>query len=367
MPDGEAVRIPRGIGGTRSILGSCAVVALAAPASGASSITIVDIGGVGGQRLPSAALAVSNGNVVGYGITGNGAANAVSTRGAQLTDIGAGLEGTLADAVNASGVAAGQVFLPGQSQQRAIEFSGGREIDLGVLPGDASSVATGINASGVVVGTSTPATSRVYVSQAFVYARGVAPLRKLPGFIGATANGINDSGAIVGSVGQKAFLAGETSSYVFDGTTVTLFATNHGLGNSVATAINASGVVVGYHSAYAFSVNAPLHAYSYAGGTLTDLGTLYPSNAGSSVALAINTRGVAVGYSQAPRGVTPPHATAFFQGEATDLNALLPAKSGWLLEEAEGIDDLGNVVGIGLHGTLQRGFILRTGALFASH
>jgi probable HAF family extracellular repeat protein len=346
------------------------LLAIVTPAASASPVTIVDIGGLNGQQRPSYALAVSNGLVVGYGIAGNGEANAVSSRGAKLTDIGAGLEGTLAVAVNAAGVAAGQVFLPGQTQQRAIEFSGGREIDLGVLPGDASSVANGINASGVVVGTSTPATSKVYVSQAFVYAHGVlhgiAPLRSLPGFLGATANGVNDSGVVVGSVGQKVFI-GATSSYVFDGTTVTLFATNHGNGNSVATAVNASGVVVGYHSAYSFSVNAPLHAYRYAGGTLTDLGTLYPSSFASSVALAINTRGVVVGYSQAPRGVTPPHAAAFFNGKVTDLNALLPAKSGWLLEEAEGIDDLGNIVGIGVHGTLQRGFILRTGALFASH
>lgn len=341
------------------------------PGGAATPVTIVDIGGIGGSRLPSAALAVSNGVAVGYGITGNGQTNAVASRGAGLTDIGAGLEGNAAVAVNASGVAVGQVFLSGQTQQRAVEFAGSREIDLGALPGDATSVATAINGHGTVVGTSTPSSRTRYVSQPFVYEHGalhgIAQVRALPGFLGATATGVNDSGLVVGSLGQKAFLAGTTSSYVFDGSKVTTFATVHGNGNSVATAVNAAGVVVGYHSTFSFSVNAPVHAYRYSGGTLTDLGTLYPGTGFvNSAAFAINSQGVAVGFSQPTNGRIPPHATAFFKGKVVDLNALLPAKSGWLLEEAEGIDDLGNVAGIGVHDGVQRGFILRTGTLFGA-
>lgn len=236
------------------------------------------------------------------------------------------------------------------------------------MPGDATSVATAINAHGVVVGTSTPAAA-TYVSQAFVYAdgkvRGIPKLRGLPGFVGANAQGVNDSGAIVGSVGQKSFISA-TSSYVFDGKTLTPFATNHGFGNSQATAINARGVVTGYHSTFSFSVNAPLHAYAYSTGTFTDLATLYPADGfANSVAFAIDKRGLIVGYSQVSRATLPPHATAFANGRVTDLNTLLPAKSGWLLEIAEGIDDEGNIVGIVMHGSVQRGFILRTGASYA--
>jgi hypothetical protein len=57
----------------------------------------------------------------------------------------------------------------------------------------------------------------------------------------------------------------------------------------------------------------------------------------------------------------------FAHGTVTDLNSLLPANSGWILETATGIDDLGNIVGNGVHGEIQRGFILRTGARFAAH
>jgi uncharacterized membrane protein len=145
----------------------------------------------------------------------------------------------------------------------------------------------------------------------------------------------------------------------------------HGTGgDSQATSINAQGVVAGYESTFGYSFNAPLHAYTYAlaTGVFTDLGTLYPNDEfADSFALAINSGGIAVGYSVGSHTNTTPHAVVFAHGVVTDLNALLPAKSGWLLESATGIDDLGNIVGIGVHGTVERGFILRTGTRYAAH
>ncbi len=332
--------------------------------------SIVDIGGFG-RTAASAAFGIANGLAVGFAQTAgsNGRPNAVSSRGAGLTDIGAGLFGTQAAAVNAAGVAVGQAFLPGQAQQQAIAFTGGREINLGVLPGDASSFATAIDSEGEIVGVSNGSTS-AYFTQAFVYEsgklRGIPQLRALSGYFAANARGINDSGAIVGNVGQKGGFATAVSSYVLDGDKVTLFGTvyGNGFGNSQATAINAAGVVVGYRSTFSFSANAPLHAYSYRRGTLTDLGTLYPTDFRAvSIANAINKQGIVVGYSQLNFNAAP-RATVFAKGAVTDLNALLPANSGWVLEIAEGIDDLGNIVGIGLHDSVQRGFILHTGSAF---
>jgi probable HAF family extracellular repeat protein len=354
------------------LLTSASARAASAATAPLPPVTIVDIGDVGGGSGPSVAYGVANGLVVGYALTAgnNGQPNAVAFTGGALQDLAAGLYGSLAAAVNTNGVAVGQVFLSGQTQQRAAIFSGKRVIDIGTLPGDASSVASGINTSGVVVGTSTPATQKLYVSQAFVYRNGVMQgipqLRNLTNFLGATAQGINDSGVIVGSVGVKGFLGAATSSYMFDGTNLTLFATIHGYENSVAAAINAKGTVVGYRASFSFSINAPLRAYSYSGGNLVDLGTLYPNDTfSSSVALAINSPGVAVGYSQASQGRLPPQAVAFANGSVGNLNRLLPANSGWTLEVAEGIDDLGNIVGIGLHNGIERGFLLRTGHRFS--
>ena len=364
---------------------ACCALAIARPAaatdvasrSATPAIQIIDIGGYGGGRPePSVVTAVSNGLVVGYADLANGTPNAVSTRGAGLTNIGAGLDGTLASAVNASGTAVGQIFFPGPTQQRAAIFAGGRETALGALPGDASSIATGINATGEIVGTSTPATTSTpapYVSQAFSFRDGkmspIPQLRALAGFRGANALGVNDAGTIVGSVGYGAAFFSSVASYALVGTKLALFGVLHATGNSEATAVNAAGIVTGYYSTFSYSVNAPLHAYSYDTSTaaFTDLGTLYPNDSfATSVGNAIDRAGTIVGYSQPHGGSAPPAATLFAKGRIVDLNTLLPAKSGWQLEIATGIDDLGDIVGIGIHNAVERGFLLRTGARFAA-
>jgi probable HAF family extracellular repeat protein len=342
----------------------------------AAPVSIIDIGGYGiSPRIgPSEALAVSHGLVVGDALTAgaSGVPNAISTRGRGLTNIGAGFYTTVATAVNSVGLVAG--WVASGSTQQAVEFIAGRERDLGLLPGDASNVATGINAAGTIVGNSFPASRAT--SQAFVFANGamrtIPALRALPNFRGSNATAINDAGTVVGSVGHGTgvFLT-ETSSYAVSGSQVTLFANVHGTGgNSQATAINAQGIVAGYESTFGFSFNAPLHAYTYAlaTGVFTDLGTLYPNDEfADSFALAINAGGIAVGYSVGSHTNTTPHAVVFTHGKVTDLNSLLPATSGWVLETATGIDDLGNIVGNGLHGMVERGFILRTGSRYAAH
>jgi len=68
--------------------------------------------------------------------------------------------------------------------------------DLGVLPGDASSIAWGINSRGEVVGW-----SGITPTRAFLYRDGVGmvELTPLPGHTYALARGINDAGVVVGS------------------------------------------------------------------------------------------------------------------------------------------------------------------------
>ena len=41
-----------------------------------------------------------------------------------------------------------------------------------------------------------------------------------------------------------------------------------------------------------------------------------------------------------------------------DLNKLIPAHSGWILTEASGINDAGQIVGSGTFHGAQRGFVL---------
>ena len=50
-------------------------------------------------------------------------------------------------------------------------------------------------------------------------------------------------------------------------------------------------------------------------------------------------------------------------GQATDLNTLLPSGSGWTLLAATGINDLGQIVGYGTYDGNNQGFLLTPSAL----
>src|SRR5713226_5152335 len=76
-----------------------------------------------------------------------------------------------------------------------------------------------------------------------------------------------------------------------------------------------------------------VHAFLYSSGKMKDLGVFYDS----SVAEAINTFGVVVGESDN-------HAFIYTGGKLQDLNNLIPSGSGWLLTEATGINDTGQIV-----------------------
>ena len=75
-----------------------------------------------------------------------------------------------------------------------------------------------------------------------------------------------------------------------------------------------------------------------------DLGTLGGT---ASQADAINTAGQIVGYADTAGGAR--HAVVWAGGSSApvDLNDLIPANSGWVLEEATAINDSGEIVGYG--------------------
>ena len=59
-------------------------------------------------------------------------------------------------------------------------------------------------------------------------------------------------------------------------------------------------------------------------------------------------------------GDDPPSEAAFLfdAGRLKDLNDLISAASGWTLESAHGINDRGQIVGMGLHRGQRRAFLL---------
>ncbi len=150
-----------------------------------------------------------------------------------------------------------------------------------------------------------------------------------------------------------------------------------------------------------------LPSFAQARYTITEIGTL-PGYQSSSLAYGVNNLGQVVGISMltrprpGPRGKkfseTFTHATPFLweQGRMTylpvpngvtdaaaydinnlgqiigqaggpvlwekgvryNLNSLIPANSGWVLQSVSSINDRGQIVGYGTHNGLRRGFIL---------
>ena len=85
------------------------------------------------------------------------------------------------------------------------------------------------------------------------------------------------------------------------------------------------------------------NGFLWQGGVLTDLGTFIPTD--------INTAGDVV-------GTVDSVAHVMRDGVLTDLNSLLPSGSGWVLTNANGINDSGRVVGSGTIGGVTRGFVM---------
>lgn len=220
-------------------------------------------------------------------------AASVSRAAAQSTSYTAKWLGAFsASEINAKGQAAGYILVGGGLKHAAL-WSGGKIIDLGVLPGGDSSQATAINSGGVVVGDSTTTGG---VTHAFRWANGVmTDLGTLPGGVESHATDINDAGQIVGwgaTTQPNTIWPSPDHAFIYSGGVM------KDLGNissifanfSHAHAINASGDVVGW----GVNDNFETHAFLYRGGVMTDLGTLGGSE---SRAHDISDNGTVVGWS----------------------------------------------------------------------
>lgn len=259
-----------------------------------------------------------------------------------MTDLGT-LGGTYsrATAINAAGQVVGDSFLGalGASPQHAFLYSGGAMSDLGTLGGD-NSQATGINARGQIVGVSTDHPNGAF--GAFLYSDGrMSDLGTV-----LAPSGINDSGQIAGYA-----LASNQNPHAFiDNGGVTTDLGTLGGPTSYASAINASGEVVGESDIanHARLRSGIMHAFLYTHGVMNDLGTLGGVRAGlgapESSASAINASGQVVGYSIIQG--TGQHGFLYSDGTMMDLNSLVDSSgAGLVITDAVGINDAGWIAG----------------------
>jgi hypothetical protein len=343
---------------------------VAAAPSGTTPYRIVDLGALPGAPATdtSRALAINaTAEIVGAELSGPhpafGSAMEFSAGGSPVA-LGAPAQPlacgtatrTVALDINAGGTASGYVacaFNGPAAQKFAVLFAGGSATVLAGLLADsisglpAQSVAYAINDDGLAVGYS--AINVIDTDgprHAVSWTAGVATgLGALPGDIASVAYAINNAGRIVGV--SKSPSHAQAVSFA-KGKVV-------GLGwltgdtDSAAFSINASGLIAGYSAG-----PSGFHAVIFSKGAVQPLGVL--SGDVNSQALAINSAGDAVGFSDLDGYDT--HAVLFHRGRALSLTSLIGSGTGWVLNEANAINDDGDIVGQGTHDGKVRAYLL---------
>jgi probable HAF family extracellular repeat protein len=161
---------------------------------------------------------------------------------------------------------------------------------------------------------------------------------------------INDAGQVVGGAQTS---AGYTHAFLYYGGGMTDLGALVPYGDSSANAINNLGQVVGDAAPNA---GTPSHAFLYSAGSMVDLGTLAGDDSGASFAKGINDAGWVVGNAWTGSAV---HAFLYDGAGMVDLNDLIDPSLGWTLQNAEAINNGGQIVGYGFRGDNEaRAFLL---------
>jgi len=328
------------------------------------SYSITDIGTLGGAT--STACGINDrGQVVGKSAIATGQLHAFLWDSATMKDLGTLPEKAFSDArsINNRGQVVGDSSPAGGPPFEASLWENGGVTDLGALRGGTRSFAIGINNRGQVVG-GARTTGNLQV-HAFLWQDG--EMKDL-GVLQASdqqsvARALNSRDQVVGNSSLIIADPPGPPNHAFlwqDGTMTDLGS----LGGNwvIAFGINERGQIVGG----SFTANGGLHAFFWQDGIMTDLGTFggtsnasqpvlgascnLPTHFGTlgttfSLANGINNRGQVVGRSIALNGED--HAFIWSDGVMLDLNAEIPAGSGWTLIEAESINGDGQIVGYG--------------------
>jgi probable HAF family extracellular repeat protein len=303
--------------------------------------------------------------------------------GYSITDLGTlGGSSSQAFAVNASGAVTGVSATTGGVEDAFLWTAAGGMQDLGSL-GGSGSIGTAINTAGNVVGGATLPTN---VFHAFLWTSS-GGMQDLGSVVGASGNsealGIDDHNRVVGNsstagnpnghavvwvgttihdlgtiAGDYSFAYAINNHFQVAGTSSTatsldgfLWTKSGGfrdlgqLANgdgSVALALNDFGMIAGYNGQ---GISAAPAAVVWNSKGIHNIGSL---GGGTATATGVNDQCQVVGYSLLSDTITN-HAFIWTQaGGMQDLNKLIPAGSGWVLDVGNGINGSGQIVGQGV-------------------
>ena len=289
---------------------------------------------------------------------------------------------------------------PNLIHNHAVLWDGRKVRDLGLLKGFPFSAGYGINHNGQIVGGWDVNYHRggggpAGLLQNFVLRGGRMTIldNVTPPYL-VYAKAINDSGEVAGTTNDSGMVPGAPPSdyraVLWTGSNVTMLPLPAGFTKAFALALNDTGLVVGtatgknrhhailWRKGAALDLDAALPADSFSEATgVNSMGQVVEWGSGGAflwqdgkkeaveplnrtyaltVPHSINDQGQIVGAA----GYPPFHTHAFLwqKGKTYDLNGLIPADAGWILQEARAINNHGQLVGWGTHGGKKHAFLL---------